>query len=101
MNTDRTRAITYLRAPLNACWHWAENGAVLVWRDGTTVAFREEVVAVLERLAAQELPPFSAIALLLAACRGKVPEVADVIGKAKEPARQENAGLLKGARQQL
>jgi hypothetical protein len=101
MNVERNQAANYLRAPFKACWSWAENGAVLVWRDGTTVAFREEVIAVLERLAGQNLPAFSAIALLLAACRGKVPEVADVIGKTSEPARWENAGVLKSARQQL
>jgi len=101
MNTERSRAATYLRAPLNACWRWAENGGVLVWRDGTTVAFREEVSAVLERLAGNNLPPFSAIALLLAACRGKIPEVADIIGKTSGPTRPENAALLKSARQQL
>src|SRR6266404_7038524 len=101
MNTERTQALNYLRAPFNACWRWAENGAVLVWRDGTTVAFREEVAAVLDRLAGRDLPPFSAIALLLAACRGKVPDVADVIGKRAASASQEHAGLLKSARQQL
>src|SRR6266404_3785867 len=101
MNTERTRALSYLRAPFNACWRWAENGAVLTWRDGTTVAFREEIAAVLERLAGQGLPPFSAIALFLAACRGKVPEVADVIGKTKAVSSQEHADLHKSARQQL
>src|SRR5882724_5379710 len=101
MNTERNRALSYLRAPFNACWRWAENGAVLTWRDGTTVAFREEIAAVLERLAGQGLPPFSAIALFLAACRGKVPEVADVIGKTKACPSQEHANLHKSARQQL
>lgn len=79
MNPDRQRAMDYLRAPANGLWRWAEDGAVLVWRDGTTVAFREEIIQVLEWLSPHGLPPFGAIACLLAACRGKVPDVTDIL----------------------
>ena len=79
MNPDRQQAIGYLRSPANGLWRWAENGAVLVWRDGATIAFREEILRVLEWLAPNGLPSFGAIALLLAACRGKVPVVAEIL----------------------
>lgn len=79
MNPDRQHAIQYLRAPHDGLWHWAENGAVLVWHDGTTIAFREEIVQIIEWLAPNGLPSFGAIVFLLAACRGKVPVLADVI----------------------
>ncbi|HUA37785.1 MAG TPA: hypothetical protein VMA35_05220 [Candidatus Sulfopaludibacter sp.] len=78
MNPDRQQAIQYLRAPHDGLWHWAESGAVLVWHDGTTIAFREEVVRIIEWLAPNGLPSFGAIVFLLAACRGKVPTVMDL-----------------------
>ena len=71
MTDDRKTALRYLRAPANGCWRWADAGTVLVWHDGTTVAFREEIALILEVLAPQGLPPFDALALLLAACKGK------------------------------
>ena len=33
-------------------WHWLEDGSVAVWSDGITIAFREELLAVIERLKA-------------------------------------------------
>src|SRR6266511_4121532 len=79
MNPDRQQAIDYLRPPANGLWRWAEDGAVLVWRDGGTIAFREEIAQLLEWLAPNGLPPFGAIVFLLAACRGKTPKVTDLV----------------------
>ncbi len=59
----------YLRPTTRSFWSWSEDGAVLTWSDGTTIAFRQEVEAVLERLAPRGLPPFGAIVLLLGTCR--------------------------------
>src|SRR5215467_445436 len=104
MNPERQHALEYLRAPKNGLWHWAENGAVLVWQDGTTIAFREEVVQILEWLAPNGLPSFGAIVLLLAACRGKVPAMSDIITTSGTPlpARMGgDAALLLTARKQL
>ena len=70
-----------MRAPANGLLHWAENGTVLVWRDGSTIAFREEMVQIIEWLAPNGLPSFGAIVFLLAACRSKVPAVAEAIGR--------------------
>ncbi len=104
MNPDRQQAIDYLRGPAGGLWRWAENGAVLVWRDGSTIAFREEIVRILEWLAPHGLPSFGAIVFLLAACRGKVPGVSDIVTISTTPlppaAGKENVVLL-AARQQL
>src|ERR1043166_8603110 len=103
MNPDRQQAIDYLRAPANGLWRWAEDGAVLVWRDGTTIAFREEIVRILEWLAPNGLPSFGAIVFLLAAGRGKVPAVADILSgsDAALPTSVGRIALLLTARKQL
>jgi len=67
------RAQQYFQSALDDPWRWAERGRVLVWADGSTIAFREELTLVLDELAPEGLPPFQAIALILAACRGKFP----------------------------
>ena len=72
MNPDRQQAVEYLRVPPDGLWRWSENGAVLVWHDGSTIAFREEIVQIIEWLAPNGLPSFGAIVFLLAACRARV-----------------------------
>jgi MoxR-vWA-beta-propeller ternary system protein len=63
------KAAFYLSPSLDDLWRWSEDGEVLTWADGTTIAFRAEVEQVLRRLAPGGLPPFGAVALLLGACR--------------------------------
>ena len=72
---ERELAVAYLRPAEGAPWQWAEGGRVLVWHDGTTVAFWEEVVSLVDCFAGPGpgLPPFGALVLLLAATRGTVP----------------------------
>jgi hypothetical protein len=82
MNPHRQSALAYLRAPSGGFWHWAEDGSVLVWRDGSTITFREEAGQIIEWLAPNGLPPFGAVVFLLAACRGKVAAVEDLIHEA-------------------
>jgi hypothetical protein len=104
MNPERQQAISYLQAPAYAPWRWAENGNVLVWWDGSTVAFREEVTQILQWLAPNNLPPFGAIVLMLAACRGKFPTVISMIGDpaaSLSPEAGSKAALLLTARRQL
>ena len=112
MSTEREQAIRYLRSPEDAPWCWAEDGAVLTWRDGTTIAFREEIVRIIEWLRPSGLPPFGCIVLLLAACRGKVPAIdelvritnARIVLGAKDPAsppREVIIGMLEDAVAQL
>lgn len=76
-------AVSYLRAPSGGPWRWSDNAAVITWSDEGTVAFREEIRMVLEALAPQGLPPFGAVVLLLAACRNRVPDEAQVQSKVK------------------
>lgn len=104
MNPDRQQAVNYLRAPANGFWRWTENGSVLVWRDGDTIAFREEIIQIIEWLAPNGLPSFGALVFLLAACRGKLPDVAGIVSSsnAELPAAMgKDAALLHGARLQL
>lgn len=78
MNAEQTLGVAYLRARASDPWRWAEKGEVLTWRDGTTVAFRAEILHILKALAPRRLPPFGSVVFLLAACRGKLPTFADV-----------------------
>ncbi|MFO0905075.1 MAG: hypothetical protein U0939_18865 [Pirellulales bacterium] len=50
-------------------WKWSDDGQVVVWHDGTTIAFREELFAALQRLAPDGLPRFGTLILILGACR--------------------------------
>jgi len=103
MNPERQQAVDYLRAPANGLWRWTENGAVVVWRDGSTVAFREEIIQVLEYLAPQGLPAFGSIVFLLAACREKVPTIESLVAPSKVPPPKDvdPQGVLALARTQL
>lgn len=103
MNPDRQQAIEYLRSP-GTPWRWAENGAVIVWNDGTTIAFREEITRVLETLAPRGLPPFGAIVFLLAATREKVATVGELVAEASQllsPSTAYKPAVLEPARRRL
>lgn len=71
MNESFEQAARYLAPSNDAFWHWTEDGSALVWHDGTTIAFRQEIEAVIDRLAPGGLPRFGAVVLLLAATRDK------------------------------
>ncbi|MBI2192949.1 MAG: hypothetical protein HYU36_13295 [Planctomycetes bacterium] len=63
-------ASSYFRPKSGDFWRWSPDGQALVWNgEPFTIAFREEVQAVLERLSPLGLPPFNAVVLLFAACR--------------------------------
>jgi len=55
-------------------WQWSAERDALQWTDGPTIAFRQEVCAVLAPLAARGLPPLDLVVLVLAACRESWPE---------------------------
>jgi len=65
----QTLATSYLSPSTDSLWRWSTDGDALTWSDGSTIAFRQEVEHVIARLAPQGLPPFGAVAMLLAACR--------------------------------
>ncbi len=69
MRDPASLARAYLTPPAMAWWAWNDGGRVAVWRDGATIAFREEIAYALGKLAPGGLPPFGALMLLLAACR--------------------------------
>jgi hypothetical protein len=71
MPTDQWTSIRYLLPPRGSFWRWIDDGAGLGWDKGETIAFREEILVVLRRLAdtGAGLPPLAAIVLLLAATR--------------------------------
>ena len=104
MNPDRPQAIQYLRAPASGLWRWTDGGTVVVWRDGTTIAFREEISLIVRWLGPRGLPSFGALMLLLAASRGKLPDLSDFLRLRQEPlglTPDTKTLTLAAARQQL
>jgi hypothetical protein len=67
--TDRPAILSYLTPPRGSFWTWVDNGRSIAWTAGETIAFRQEVLAVAQRLSGGGLPSFAAIVLLLAATR--------------------------------
>jgi len=72
MDDPHKSAMIYLASSRQSAWHWTDDGDVLAWKDGGTIAFRQEIIQILEWLAPHEWPPFDALAHLLAAFRGTV-----------------------------
>jgi hypothetical protein len=68
-STESPPALRYLLPRDESCWRWSADAAAVEWRDGRTIGFREEVFAIVRRLAPGGLPPLGAIVLLLAATR--------------------------------
>jgi hypothetical protein len=66
------QAMIYFAARHPGPWHWTDDGDVLAWSDGTTIAFRQEVIFILDWLIPHRWPPFDALVHLLAAFRGKI-----------------------------
>ena len=56
--------------PAKWFWQWYDDGEVIAWSGGATIAFRRELIRVLERLAPRGLPSLDVVVLILAACRG-------------------------------
>ena len=59
----------YLLPPHDTFWTWKDEGEVIAWADDTTIAFRQELLYVLQKLAPEGLPPLGAVILLMAATR--------------------------------
>ena len=68
MDSKFTDAMNYLTAPTDSFWKWDERGAVVIWLNGSTIAFRDELAVVVARLS-PKLPSFDGILLLIAATR--------------------------------
>ena len=82
MSDVSTKAARYLTPPDGAFWRWSDDGDVIEWSNGPTIAFRSEVAAVLARLTPHGLPAMELVVLLLAACRdtwGEDPRHFDIL----------------------
>ena len=104
MSFGEPQAAEYLSPPQDGLWTWAEDGNVLVWRNGRTVGFREEFVQLTACFAPLPLPPFGALVLLAAACRGIFPISDDFLPEPTTPAagtEPSRAMVLAGLRGQL
>ncbi|MCA8995576.1 MAG: hypothetical protein KDA80_01265 [Planctomycetaceae bacterium] len=69
MTADLVAAHRYLTPSSRSFWEWAHDGSAIEWGDGTTIAFRQELIGILSPLANEGLPPFDMIALVLSVCR--------------------------------
>ena len=69
MDKNFEEALRYLMPPMGSFWRWDDQGAVVVWSRGSTIAFREELSKVLKRLAPKGLPSIDAVLLLIASTR--------------------------------
>ncbi len=69
MDKNFEDALRYLMPPIGSFWRWDDQGSVVVWSSGSTIAFREELAKVLKRLAPGGLPAIDAVLLLIAATR--------------------------------
>ena len=61
--------INNLKPPLNYFWRWADKGNVIEWREGDTICYRDELMAILKKLSPDGLPAFGSILLIISACR--------------------------------
>lgn len=69
MTATQTAAVRYLTPPEDAFWRWTGFGGLVEWTSGTTIAFRSELLQVLQPFASSGLPPLDLVLLVLAACR--------------------------------
>jgi len=71
MDNISTKALDYFMPPENYFWHWADGGQVIEWRDGDTICYRDELIAILKQLDKAGWPSFGSILLVISACREK------------------------------
>lgn len=76
----KTDANTYFERPQFTFWKWADLGDAVVWSDGDTIGFRQELLGVLRRLEPRGLPPLGGVLLLMAATRQSWREPAEKTG---------------------
>lgn len=67
--SERAAIREYFMPPPITFWRWDREGLVVEWANGGTLAFRQELTVILERLAPTGLPPFELILLLWGGCR--------------------------------
>ncbi len=67
-------ALRYLTPDEESFWRWDDDGEVVAFCRGGTLAFREQLFQVLSAFDERPLPPFELFLLVLAACRETWPE---------------------------
>jgi len=76
-----SRAAEWLLPPPGALWSWDEGGKAIIWADGSTLLFREELIQLVERFEGEGLPSAGLLMLVMGACKGKVPSVENVAAR--------------------
>lgn len=89
--SSELQALRYLTPDRESFWEWNDDGAVISYRSGGTLAFREQILAIIKNFGAQPLPPLELILLVLAACRDTWPDD-------RKSMQSENLPLAKSAR---
>ena len=69
--------LAYFAPIAQGFWTWTDQGTVVAWREGETIAYRAEVAQVLAALPDRAPPPIDAIVLALAATRENWSEVGE------------------------
>lgn len=91
--------VHYLKAPADGLWSWDEADCIL-WCDGSTVTFRQELLPLLDWQGLSALPPFEALVLSIAALRGKAPS-ADQLWRMRQPIQGSDELIYSKVQQEL
>jgi hypothetical protein len=59
----------YLTPTKSSFWQWRPDEWTIVWKNGTTIAFAEELAVILERFGSRGLPAMDCVVLVLAVLR--------------------------------
>jgi MoxR-vWA-beta-propeller ternary system domain bpX0/MoxR-vWA-beta-propeller ternary system domain bpX1 len=70
-----TKARQYFTPPKDYFWRWSNDMNIVEWHDGVTIAYRDELTAILKEVALTCEPKrLGAVLLVLAACREGIAE---------------------------
>jgi hypothetical protein len=69
MDNYLMKVVDYFKPPGNYFWRWADGGQAIEWREGDTICYRDELLAMLKQLSREGLPSLGAILLVMSACR--------------------------------
>lgn len=59
----------YLASSDQTFWKWSDDNDVVVWKEGTTIAFRAMLMELVRHRSDRGLPPFDHLLLVVSACR--------------------------------
>ncbi len=93
--SSELHALRYLTPELESFWEWKDEGDVVSFRGGGTLAFREQLLAVLKPFADRPLPPLELVLLVMAACRDSWPEERKTLESQHSPLTKSARPILK------